>query len=247
MTTNLIIVQLVIFFPLLSSAQFVSTSVSDSIDSSLLKRPGNIQVSFHQQEKPPLYYDRLINEVLMGMASGVALGAVLQFIRNLPDNFIIGPSTSIINYNSKLQDITSVQNYTNIDNIPNNVNLDRKSKFERYFPFYLGMIIGSTAAVNKIGNLDNETGSLLWTITGSTLMVFGGLYMGDWGSILGPPIGAMIAFNLTRKFDFENGSSMIEVNDDKVSISFPKLDVDYIQNQTSGDWLLRTNILKINF
>ena len=74
----------------------------------------------------------------------------------------------------------------------------------------IGSALGSSVGVYGVGNSGDETGSFLATLGGSML---GGLVAGGggylishdrdsitWG-VLGAPIGALIAFNLTRRFN----------------------------------------------
>lgn len=81
----------------------------------------------------------------------------------------------------------------------------------------IGYLIGTTAGVYLVGNLGDETGSLKSTFVGSIvggLVGFGTFFLspdpGGLMPIIGPPIGATIGFNMTRRYknDKEQQSPM---------------------------------------
>ena len=59
----------------------------------------------------------------------------------------------------------------------------------------LGYIIGNALGVYAVGNIGNQTGSLGWTMLGSSLGI-----LGTVAFFVTVPAGALIAFNLTRHY-----------------------------------------------
>ena len=96
-----------------------------------------------------------------------------------------------------------------------------------------GPSLGSSCGVYLVGNIGNETGSFLRTLGVSAgvaaigvLSIFGGAEPGFLLLALGPPIGATIGFNRTRRYDSppaESETALINVRDGQMSFAIPRV------------------------
>jgi len=66
--------------------------------------------------------------------------------------------------------------------------------------FYYCFMVGSAFGVYRVGNNEKASGSIIATLSGGILGVVIGKYIGNAGVYLGGPVGATIAFNLTRRY-----------------------------------------------
>jgi hypothetical protein len=84
-----------------------------------------------------------------------------------------------------------------------------------------GYTFGTAGGVYLVGSIGNETGSFWAALAGSSVGI-----MGIWVWGLGPPIGATIAFNLTRRYDSphtESRTALINFSDGQMSLAVPRV------------------------
>jgi len=112
--------------------------------------------------------------------------------------------------------------------------------------YLLGSILGSAYGVYAIGSTDNETGSFLATLAASSVGLIPGFFPDfpksiltsvfpgdrvDWETgkisgglnywfLLGPPIGATIGFNLTRRYKSSSTVRPVPIRLDLVRVRF---------------------------
>jgi len=108
--------------------------------------------------------------------------------------------------------------------------------------FLIGWPFSTACCIHAIGNIGDETGSLLWTLGGSTLGA--ALSIGlisifaDIDNFIGPnlylfsifpAIGGTVAFNLTRQYKTSTkyGTGLINFENDQINLSIPNV---YLQS-----------------
>lgn len=120
---------------------------------------------------------------------------------------------------------------------------------------------GCASCVYAVGNIGDETGSLLATLAGSALGIAVGL-LGNYACdrsdheiaaiiflLASPPIGATIGFNMTRRYKLppaEPGTALMNVRDGRMSLAFPRV---YIQMDPFGKGNLsqKVDLLRVRF
>ena len=127
-----------------------------------------------------------------------------------------------------------------------------------------GPTLGSTCGVYLVGNIGDETGSFLATLGGSAVGATVGLvsiiacialeeedicFLGGLLFLLGPPIGALIGFNRTRRYDSppaESETALINVRDSQMSLAVPRV---YFRTDSLGRGGLSQNVdlLRVRF
>jgi len=125
------------------------------------------------RSKPPLSVGRIVGEILAGGVGGVVVGFV---------GLVVGI------------------NYAFARDLP----MGKCNPVVGY-AIRIGSVLGSTIGVYVVGNIGNETGSFLATLGGSILgglvgWSISGTEAGFVALVFGPPIGATLGFNLTRKY-----------------------------------------------
>jgi len=151
-------------------------------------------------ERPPLHADRIANQLVWGLLGGVVLGGVME----------VAFKGELLEYIPYIA----------------NEKLSNDERIDLYWPMYAGTIIGCAAAVYVIGNLGDETGSKRMTMAGSALFFISGfLIEQDNLPFLLAPVGATIAFNMSRKYDRNNvqESSLINLTKDGLSVAVPNI------------------------
>ncbi|HCK99328.1 MAG TPA: hypothetical protein DHW42_04395 [Candidatus Marinimicrobia bacterium] len=123
----------------------------------------------------------------------------------------------------------------------------------RISAFYLGYAIGNALGVYIAGNDKYEEGSYLATLGGSivsgligvsTLIILDNKDIGAYLSILGPPMGSIIGFNLSRKPRESAGNAFINYDRDQLKLSLGDINVHCDSYYKP---LLNVNLFQANF
>ena len=130
-----------------------------------------------------------------------------------------------------------------------------------YYIIPYGAALGSSLGVYLVGEIGNETGSFLNTLLGSTCGVVCFLYTGpdpDYqgslrasfaiASFTVSTLGAVIGFNVTRKYDAppESGNALINFRDGQVNLALPAVSVRPNHNY-KGDFIHSVDLVKMVF
>ena len=170
------------------------------------------KVTYTYVKPDPLTQKQIIDEILSGTGGGLVLGLTGGYLGFLKD--------------------------------------ETEPKGCKYFPKYTvygavtGYIIGSSIGVYFLGNRGDERGLYLATLAGSILGPFIGAGIGAFlqrflklsnstpagiGFLAGPPIGATIGFNLTRKkrIPLETNDALFNFQDGKLAFSLPQINLTH--------------------
>lgn len=193
---------------------------------------GNVESKEQQYEKPPLSGRRIAEEIIVGCAGGFAVGvpcalaggavgASMTYDPDYPDSWF--PSLGMI--------------------------------FGAAIGFGISYPLGSATGVYLVGTRGNVTGSFLatWvgTIVGLLCVLPAAMIDYDLAGIAflaGPPIGATIGFNLTRRYETpaESETALINLRNGQVSLAIPRV---YFRPDSSGSGGLSQNVdlLRVRF
>jgi len=110
-------------------------------------------------------------------------------------------------------------------------------------PAFAGLAIGSAAGVYLIGCIGDQTGSPIYTLSGSILGMLVGFSAEGfrfWGMLILPPVGATIGFNKTRRYDTPSTkSALINFRDGKMIATVPAV---YFRPSPSDGRTITTNV-----
>jgi hypothetical protein len=102
-----------------------------------------------------------------------------------------------------------------------------------------GSVIGNTIGVYSAGHIGNQTGSFTATLVGSAI--------GVWAFWIGAPIGATIAFNMTRRYETSPTSeeAFLDIHDGEVRVGMPP--VTGRHSSTDRGALMKVEVVKVRF
>ena len=147
-------------------------------------------------DRPPLNAIRIIGEILAGEVGGIG-GAVAGFaVGFVMDHAIF---VSLLEVTEELEGLGPCM----------------------VIGAVAGYTFGIAGGVYLVGSIGNETGSFWAALAGSSVGI-----LGIWAYGIGPPVGATIAFNLTRRYDSprtESRTALINFSHGQMSLAVPSV------------------------
>jgi hypothetical protein len=168
-------------------------------------------------DRPPLSAIRVTGEILAGGVGGIGVG-VAGFVVGLAIDHAI--FVSLLEVTEELEGLGPCM----------------------VIGALAGYTFGTAGGVYLVGSIGNETGSFWAALAGSSVGI-----MGIWVWGLGPPVGATIAFNLTRRYNSpptESKTALINFSDGQMSLAVPTV---RFQTDMYGGRGLTLDLLKGRF
>ena len=222
-----------------NDAEILQSSQALMFPRTYLLRVNDVEPQQQKSGEPPLNVKRITGEILAGGLGGAILGGGIVLLAEL--------ASECPSWGASGCDIIL---------------------FAGWFGFPIGYILGNTAGVYIVGNTGNETGSFLATLGGSILGIAGAvaalelLYNPYFGLenhyeddiliatlfLAGPPIGATVGFNKTRRYKSPPASetALINFRDGQTSFAVPTI---YSRPDSFGgrSFIRNVNLVKVRF